>query len=92
MADIDPISFFLHEKPVRTLVLLADKEKAWYARMLAKETDTTYAHMVKLLDTMAELGLVIFEKEGRIKLVRLTDTGEELAHEFEAVLRRLGKI
>ena len=88
----DPSKFFLREKPVRTLVLLADKDKIWYARMLAKEADTTFAHMVKLLDTMGELGLVTFEKEGRIKIVRLTEQGEELAHEFESVLRRLTRI
>ena len=92
MEGVDPVDLFLREKPVKALVALADKSRVWYARMLAKETDTTYAHIVKILDAFAELGLVVFEKEGRVKIVRLTEQGEELAHEFGAVLRRLARL
>lgn len=84
-------NFFINEKPVRTLVALADKEKTWYASLLAKEVDCTYAHMVKVLDEFAAGGLVVFDREGRIKLVRLTDRGEDLAHEFDGVLRKMDK-
>ena len=83
---------FLKDKPVKTLVAMSDKSKVWYARLLAKETDTTYAHMVKILDDFAGLGLVIFEKEGRVKIVKLTEEGEELAHEFSSLLRRLARL
>jgi DNA-binding MarR family transcriptional regulator len=80
---------FLNTKAVRALVTLSDKKKVWYASMVAKEADVTYAHLIKLLDAFADAGLVTFEKQGRVKIIRLTDKGEELAHEFEAVLRRL---
>lgn len=83
---------FLKDKPVKTLVAMSDKSKVWYARLLAKETDTTYAHMVKILDDFAALGLVIFEKEGRVKIVKLTEEGEEIAHEFSSLLRRLSRL
>lgn len=84
-------SFFINEKPVRTLVALSDKERTWYASLLAKQVDCTYAHMVNVLDEFAGMGLVVFNREGRVKLVKLTDKGDELAREFETVLRRMEK-
>ena len=81
-------SFFINEKPVRALVALSDKEKTWYASLLAKEVDCTYAHMVNVLDELAGAGLVVFDREGRVKIVKLTEHGEELAHEFETHSQR----
>ncbi len=86
------VDLFLKDKPVKALIAMSDKSKVWYARLLAKETDTTYAHMVKVLDEFAELGLVIFEKEGRVKIVKLTEEGEKLAHEFNSIVRRLKRL
>lgn len=83
------LNLFLHEKPVRALVMLSDKKRTWYAHLLAKEIDCSYAHLVKVLDEFEEAGLVNFEKEGRVKLVSLTDKGEDLARDLENVLRRL---
>lgn len=85
------MTFFLRTKPVMALVSLADKSRVWYASMLAKEIDCTYSHLVKLLDRMAREGLVSFKREGRVKQVFLTEAGEELAHDFETVVRRLDK-
>lgn len=87
---MDP-NFFLRTKPVKALVALNDKDRLWYAHLLAKEIDCSYAHLVKVLDTFAEEKLVEFRKEGRIKVVTLTDAGEELARDFDTVLRRLDK-
>ena len=82
---------FLHEKPVRALVTLSDTKRTWYAHLLSKEIDCSYAHLVKVLDQFEESGLVDFHKEGRVKLLSLTKKGEELAHDFETVLMRLSK-
>ncbi len=84
-------NLFLHEKPTRALVALADRSRTWYAHILAKEIDCSYAHLVKVLNAFEESGLVEFDKEGRVKLVNLTDKGEELAHDLETVLRHLAK-
>ena len=86
------MSLFLREKPVKILITLSDTGRVWYARLLAKETDTTYAHVVELLDRFAELRLVVFEKEGRVKIVKLTEEGREIASLFEAIARRLGTL
>ena len=46
---------------------------------MAKEVDCTYSHAVKILQTLEELKLVDFEKKGRIKVIRLTKKGREVA-------------
>jgi DNA-binding MarR family transcriptional regulator len=81
---------YLHVKPVRLLTSLKAGPK--YATILSKEIDCTYSHTVKLLDQFKKLGLVNFEKKGRIKIVKLTSTGEDLAHAFEGVMMKLNKL
>jgi hypothetical protein len=85
-----PIVLFMHTKPVRLMVSL--KKGPQYATILSKEIDCTYSHTVKLLDQFKSLGLVDFEKKGRIKIVKLTSSGEAIAHSFEGVVMQLNKI
>ena len=90
MAD-DAVSMFLRIKPAKTLILLRDRSKAWYVSKLAKEVDTTYPHMVKLITRMEQLGIVRTRKEGRTRYVELTDKGEELAHDLEGIYRHISR-
>lgn len=83
------LRLFLHVKPVTLMTSLRSGPK--YATMLSKEIDCTYSHTVKLLDQFKKLGLVDFEKKGRIKIVKLTPIGEDLAHAFEGVIMKLKK-
>lgn len=83
---------FLRKKPVWLLLNIKLGGNVKYVSVLAKETDCTYSHTVKLLDLFEGLGLVEFEKEGRIKYVKLTQDGSELVNDFEAVLRRFSKL
>lgn len=82
---------FLRKKPVKLLqnIKLGGTK---YISVLAKETDCTYSHTVKLLEVFHGLDLLKFSKEGRIKYVTLTDEGEELASDFETVLRKFSKL
>ncbi len=82
---------FLRKKPVKLLLNIKMKNST-YISTLAKDTDCTYSHTVKLLDFFNNLGLVDFEKAGRIKYVRLTQDGESLANDFESVLRKFSKL
>ena len=83
---------FLRKKPVKLLLSVKNGNAPKYVSILAKETDCTYSHTVKLLDMFRNLGIVEFEKEGRIKYVRLTQDGMELATDFETVLRKFSKL
>ncbi len=82
---------FMRKKPVRLLLNIKMGGQK-YVSILAKETDCTYSHTVKLLDMFQELGIVEFEKHGRIKFVKLTEDGVALAGDFESVLRKFAKL
>lgn len=82
---------FLREKPIELLLCLIRKTKAKYPSMLAKESKCTYSHTVHLLQKMEKVGLVKFEKKGRLKLIVLTKKGERIADLFEEVGRTLNK-
>jgi DNA-binding MarR family transcriptional regulator len=81
---------FFRLKPTRILVSLNKGPK--YATIVAKEVDCTYSHVVKLLDTFSKLGLVRFEKRGRIKTIHLTEAGKRLADKFEDLLAKLSEL
>lgn len=79
---------FLRDKPVQMLVLLKKGNGPKYATQVSKGVDCTYSHTIKVLDKFKELGFVEFEKRGRIKLIHLTENGEEMAHDFEGILKK----
>ena len=88
----DGEDFFVRKKPVRLLLNIKTGSGPKYVSILAKETDCTYSHTVKLLEIFRDMGIVEFDKQGRIKYVKLTQEGMELAGDFEAVMRRFSKI
>lgn len=67
------------------LVALRQSSKARYGSVLAKEVDCTYSHAVKILQEMEKAKLVEFEKQGRIKTIKLTQTGERIAENIEKI-------
>ncbi len=81
---------FLRPKPVKMIVSLKSGPK--YATVIAKEVDCTYSHTVKLLELFKELGLVDFEKKGRIKIVKLTELGEDIARTMDTAITKLGRL
>ncbi len=72
-------SVFLQEKPVNVLIHLKKENKALYTAIISKEVDATYAHTLNVLTELEKLKLVSFKESGRIKLVKLTELGEEVA-------------
>ena len=67
------------------LVALKRIARVRYGSVLAKEVDCTYSHAVKILQSLEKLGLVVFEKKGRIKLIKLTKKGQEVAESIEKI-------
>jgi len=76
---------FFREKPAMMLVALRNSNKSRYGSILAKEVDCTYSHAVKILQEMETAKLVEFEKNGRIKTIKLTDTGHNVAQHIEKI-------
>ena len=81
----DIFEVFFRKKPAMILVALRKSNKTKYGSVLAKEVDCTYSHAVKILQQMEKSRLVSFEKQGRIKLIKLTDSGDKIAESIEKI-------
>ena len=85
----DNFDVFFRRKPALMLVALKKLTRARYGSILAKEVDCTYSHAVKILQNLERLDLVQFEKKGRIKLIKLTKKGTEVADNIEGIKRTI---
>jgi DNA-binding MarR family transcriptional regulator len=85
----DNFDIFFRRKPALMLVALSKVSKVRYGSVLAKEVDCTYSHAVKILQSLQDLGLVVFEKQGRIKIIKLTKKGKEIAEQIDNIRRAL---
>jgi predicted transcriptional regulator len=81
----DIFDVFFRKKPAMILVALRKSSRSKYGSVLAKEVDCTYSHAVKILQQMEKSRLVSFEKQGRIKLIKLTDSGDKIAQSIESI-------
>ena len=81
----DNFDIFFRRKPALILVSLKKNTRMRYGSVLAKEIDCTYSHAVKILQTLEELKLVDFEKRGRIKVIKLTKKGQDVADAIENI-------
>jgi predicted transcriptional regulator len=82
----------LREKPAKILISLKTSKESIYATILSRETNCTYSHTIKILNVLKDQGLVDFEKTGRIKKVRLTSDGWDVAHNLEALTKKFEQI
>ena len=81
----DNFDLFFRRKPALMLIALKKVSRAKYGSQLAKEVDCTYSHAVKILQNLEEFGIVSFEKKGRIKIIKLTKKGSEVAEHIAAI-------
>lgn len=70
---------FARPKPCRIMTILRDSESSWHLSKLAKNSDTTYVYVTKLITTLAEGGLVTVEARGKKRIVKLTEKGMKVA-------------
>lgn len=81
----DAFNTFFRKKPALILIALRKNTRARYGSLLAKEVDCTYSHAVKILQSLEKFGLVAFEKKGRIKLIKLTNKGQDVAESIQKI-------
>ena len=84
MDDLE--NLFLQGKPAGILVNIRRGRGDKYASVLSKEVDCTYSHTVKILNKFENKDIVEFNKEGRRKLIELTDEGEKIASVLEELM------
>ena len=70
------------EKPATMLIALKNSQNEIYASSLAKIIDGTYSYIVKVLMDMEKAGLVEFKKQGRLKIIKLTKKGSDVAEKI----------
>ncbi len=86
----DNFDIFFRRKPAMMMIALRKLSRVRYGSILAKEVDCTYSHAVKILQTLEDLGLVVFEKKGRIKLIKLTKKGMDTADHIAKIHEIVG--
>jgi predicted transcriptional regulator len=84
----DTRKFFLNEKPVLALLAIQNAENETYCSRISEKIDSTYAHTVKIVSRMKELGLLETREEGRKKMVSLSEEGEKQAEIFQRLMLR----
>lgn len=76
---------FFRRKPAMMLMAIKQNSKSRYGSVLAKEVDCTYSHAVKILQEMEKAKLVSFAKQGRIKTIVLTESGNKVAEHISRI-------
>lgn len=84
MSEIEDL--FLHTKPAHILVQLNHPERENHTSEIARRTDCTYSHAVRIIEKMEERGLVETHREGRKKPVTLTEKGEKIAEPLSEII------
>jgi predicted transcriptional regulator len=62
------------------MLALRETENIWHLSKLAKNTDTTYVYVTKLMTTLQKDGLVSIEPRGKKRIVKLTEKGTKIAN------------
>jgi len=85
----DIMKIFLREKPVQIALSLRKGPRKRYASQIAKEADCTYSHTVRVLSEMQEKGLIVFNKDGRLKLIELSNVGDKVVETLDKLVKLL---
>lgn len=89
MKNKEIFNAIFREKPAMMLIALKNTEQEVYASSLAKIIDGTYSYIVKVLMDMEQAGLVEFKKQGRLKIIKLTKKGSEVAESINKIKHAL---
>ncbi|MEM4272064.1 MAG: MarR family winged helix-turn-helix transcriptional regulator [Candidatus Bilamarchaeaceae archaeon] len=81
------MGILLRSKPASVFLFLKGREQA-YLSEIANETGTTYVYITNLVASLEAKGLVMAAREGRKKMVKLTEKGREVANLAEEIKRR----
>ncbi len=71
---------FLKEKSVAAFILLRDQNTNWHLSKIARQSNSTYIYITKLMSILEKKGLVTIETKGKKRLVKLTEKGATLAN------------
>ena len=87
-----PKRLFTHEKTVDILLKILDAEengKRVYPMLIAKEVNSPYSYVSKILNEFEKFAIVESEFEGRTKVLKLTKNGRKVAELFKEIVKLL---
>lgn len=73
------------DKKARIILLLKDETQQWSVTSLAQVSKTTYVHTHNFISECETLGFTKSEKHGRLKLIKLTEQGVQLANMISSI-------
>jgi DNA-binding MarR family transcriptional regulator len=76
---------FFKEKQIKAFLALASSQQEWNISNLAKLTGITYVHLSRFINECEKAGLIESDKHGRIKGIRLTQKGAEVASHISSI-------
>ena len=85
-----PETIILKDKQARIIMSLKVPDHEWYLSSLAKATDTTYVHACRFIAMCEGLGITTSEHHGKIKVIRLTDKGVQIAELIASIYAMMG--
>lgn len=85
-----PETIILKDKQARIIMSLRVPGQDWYLSSLAKATDTTYVHACRFIGMCELLGITTSEHHGKIKVIRLTDKGMQIAELIASIYGMMG--
>lgn len=75
----------MKDKQARIILALKNTQQPWYLSSLAKACNITYVHTTNTIKVFESLGLTTNEKHGKIKEIKLTERGAQLATLLEKI-------
>ncbi len=79
------------DKQARIIMSLRTPGQNWYISSLAKATDTTYVHTCRFIGMCEAMGITTSERHGKIKVIKLTDKGSQLADMVAGIYSIIGQ-
>ena len=80
---------FARPKPCKIMIVLRDTDTSWHLSKLARNSDTTYVYVTKLVSRFQKSGLVIIEPKGKKRIIRLTEKGMGVANTIHELMNKL---
>ena len=85
----DLVNLFLRNKPAFILMKIHSCQKKCYASIIAKNVDWTYSHTIRIIKIFEKNKILIFEKEGRIKTIKLTKKGKKISEALKKLITNI---
>lgn len=85
------LSVFARPKPCRIMLTLRNSEEPLYLSKIAKNTDTTYVYVTRLISKLLEKEYVSVEPKGKKRMVKLTEKGVRVANAIEELNNSVGE-